>query len=137
MATLATQRGDVLSDGAVVNSLRSPGACVNPAARGHFSVDFVAGAGDNLRTPGRGRRQNALKSKEVNAWQRSRDAEFLDQLMLDRSPEMRRNVGARERWLRALAGGVLIVLGLILPGAAGWFGGAAGVVLVLTAAVRY
>lgn len=50
---------------------------------------------------------------------------------------MHRNVGTRERWLRAFAGAVLIVVGVALPGAAGWLSGAAGVLLGVTAAVRY
>lgn len=48
-----------------------------------------------------------------------------------------RNIQAVERWVRLVAGALLIVLALALGGWPRWVSGLGGLVLVLTAALRY
>lgn len=48
-----------------------------------------------------------------------------------------KNVGAVERWVRLISGGLLILLGLSLAGWAGWVSGLVGLALVLTSAIWY
>ncbi|MFQ5830744.1 MAG: YgaP-like transmembrane domain [Candidatus Methylomirabilia bacterium] len=48
-----------------------------------------------------------------------------------------KNIGAVERWVRLVGGGLLILLGVGLAGWAGWVSGLAGLALVLTSAIRY
>lgn len=50
---------------------------------------------------------------------------------------MAKNVGAAERWVRLIGGGVLMLVGLRLAGWIGWVSGLAGLALVLTSALRY
>lgn len=48
-----------------------------------------------------------------------------------------KNIGAAERWIRVIGGGVLVVLGLNLAGWAGWVSALAGLALLATSAFRY
>ena len=48
-----------------------------------------------------------------------------------------KNIGTVEQWVRLIGGGLLILLGLILAGWAGWVSGLVGLALVLTSTLRY
>jgi uncharacterized membrane protein len=48
-----------------------------------------------------------------------------------------KNIGAVERWVRLIGGGLLVLLGLSRGGWVGWVSGLAGLALVVTSAVRY
>lgn len=48
-----------------------------------------------------------------------------------------KNIGAVERWVRLIGGGLLILLGLSRGGWVGWVSGLAGLTLVLTSSARY
>ncbi len=48
-----------------------------------------------------------------------------------------KNIGAVERWVRLIGGGLLILIGLSRAGWVGWVSGLAGLALALTSIIRY
>jgi len=50
---------------------------------------------------------------------------------------MAKNVGAAERWVRLIGGGVLMLVGLRLVGWVRWVSVLGGLALVLTSALRH
>jgi hypothetical protein len=59
------------------------------SSRSGVGLDRVRGAGDTRRTPGRGGRQNAMKSKPVNAWGGNENGNLLDELQRIEPPRRR------------------------------------------------
>lgn len=50
---------------------------------------------------------------------------------------MAKNIGAVEKWVRLIVGGILILLGLNLSGWMRWVSGLVGLAFVLTSAFGY
>lgn len=50
---------------------------------------------------------------------------------------MAKNIGAAEKWMRLVGGGILILLGLNLSGWIRWVNGLVGLAFVLTSALGY